>query len=144
MIITETSILYGIIFILLFIIISICFYNANLKDDIKYLNKRLEHEKEYRKDTVKIYEEYIDNFEKTLDLLKESRQDSIEFNKSIYDFSMRISEEYRQLLNLMKNSVTHIKDDKQVWFQNKIIKLFNSRKINLNITTKDGQENLPQ
>lgn len=143
MIITETLILYGIIFILLFIILSICFYNANLKDDIKYLNKRLEYEIQYRKDTVEIYEEYVENFESTLDLLKESRQDSIEFNKSVYDFSMRTSEEYRQLLNLMKNSVTHIKEDKQVWFQNKIIKLFNSRNINLN-TTKDGQENLPQ
>lgn len=143
MIITETLILYGIIFILLFIILSICFYNANLKDDIKYLNKRLEHEIQYRKDTVEIYEEYVENFESTIDLLKESRQDSIEFNKSVYDFSMRTSEEYRQLLNLMKNSVTHIKEDKQVWFQNKIIKLFNSRNINLN-TTKDGKENLPQ
>lgn len=143
MIITETLILYGIIFILLFIIISICYYNANLKDDIKYLNKRLEYEMQYHEDTVKIYEEYCENIESTIDLLKESRQDSIEFNKSIYDFSMRTSKEYRQLLNLMKNSITHIKDDKQVWFQNKIIKLFNSRKINLN-TTKDGQENLPQ
>ena len=143
MIITETLILYGIIFILLFIIISICYYNANLKDDIKYLNKRLEYEMQYHEDTVKIYEEYCENIESTIDLLKESRQDSIEVNKSIYGFSMRTSKEYRQLLNLMKNSITHIKDDKQVWFQNKIIKLFNSRKINLN-TTKDGQENLPQ
>lgn len=144
MIITETLILYGIISILSFIILSICFYNANLKDDIKYLNKRLEHEKQYHEDTVKIYEEYCENIESTIDLLKESRQDSIEFNKSIYEFSMQTSEEYHQLLNLMKNSVTHIKDDKQVWFQNKIINLFNSRKINLNITTKDGKENLPQ
>lgn len=144
MIITETLILYGIIFILLFIIISLCYYNVNLKDDIKYLNKRLEHEMQYHEDTVKVYEEYCENIESTIDLLKESRQDSIKFNKSIYDFSMRTSEEYRQLLNLIKNSVSHIKDDKQVWFQNKIIKLFNSRKINLNITTKDGQENLPQ
>ena len=139
----EITVLIGIIFILIFIVLSLCYYNANLKDDILYLNKRLEHEIQYRKDTVKIYEEYIENFESTLDLLKQSRQDSIEFNKSVYDFSMRTSEEYRKLLNLVKSSVEHIKDDKQIWFQNRIIKLFNSRKVNLN-TIKDGQENLPQ
>jgi hypothetical protein len=138
----EITVLIGIIFILIFIVLSLCYYNANLKDDISYLNKRLEHEIQYHKDTVKIYEEYIENFEKTLDLLKESRQDSIEFNKSVYDFSMRTSEEYRKLLNLVKSSVEHIKDDKQIWFQNRIIKLFNSKKVNLNII-KDGKENLP-
>jgi hypothetical protein len=138
----EITILIGIIFILIFIVLSLCYYNANLKDDISYLNKRLEHEMQYHKDTVKIYEEYIENFEKTLDLLKESRQDSIEFNKSVYDFSMRTSEEYRKLLNLVKSSVEHIKDDKQIWFQNRIIKLFNSKKVNLN-NIKNGQENLP-
>ena len=139
----EITVLIGIIFILIFIVLSLCYYNANLKDDISYLNKRLEHEIQYHKDTVKIYEEYIENFESTLDLLKQSRQDSIEFNKSVYDFSMRTSEEYRKLLNLVKSSIEHIKDDKQIWFQNRIIKLFNSRKANLNII-KDGQENLPQ
>lgn len=139
----EIIVLIGIIFILIFIVLSLCYYNANLKDDISYLNKRLEHEMQYHKDTVKIYEEYIENFEKTLDLLKESRQDSIEFNKSVYDFSMRTSEEYRKLLNLVKSSVEHIKDDKQIWFQNRVIKLFNSRKVNLN-NIKNGKENLPQ